>query len=189
MGVFGDIMAVAGLVTGLPLGIVGILANKNTAPDPLSEGNSIVRLGLGLVPSEYNNNVSNWYHDQDMGGKLPRFRAFNARNEFIGYSRQDKEAGPGQWASIEVVQNGTGRGQQATSLELRGVESDPVCISYIANTWSDGTKVGWLGDMGSYCGKPWFHSILFVQTENGPLYNVSMPLALNESSSTDDVKA
>jgi hypothetical protein len=170
---FSGVMAVAGLVAGLPLGILGVLPNKNTAPDPLSEGNSIVRLGIGLKLPEYDSNTTDWYTGQDMGGALPRFRVFNARNEFIGRSHGHKEAEDGQWASVEIIQNGTGRGQQATSLELRGAEGDPTCISYIAHTWSDGTKVGWLGDMGLHCGKHWYHSLLYVQTSNGGLHNVS----------------
>jgi hypothetical protein len=171
-------MAVAGMLVGLPLGILGILPNKNTAPDPLSEGNSIVRLGLGLIPVEMEGNDTNRYPDQDMGGPFPQIRVFNAREEYIGRSHGTRKVEPGQWASIEIVRNGTGKGQKATSLELRGDEGDPGCYSYIAHTWSDGTPVGWLGDIGKHCGKQWFYSLLYVQTAEGSLHNVSILVSI-----------
>ena len=54
-----------------------------------------------------------------------------------------------------------GSGQQPTYLQL--IASDnAICIAYIALTWSDGTKRGWVGDVGMACCQNWFHSDVFV---------------------------
>ena len=172
MGWVEGALAVAGIIIGVPLSIIGILPTKETVVDPLSAGNSVVRIGIGLLPKEHN--ASNPYPNLGYGGELPKFRVYNANGEYIGRSGDSGVLGPGQWATVEIRQNGTGRAQQAMSLELRGAADDPVCIAYMSHTWSDGMKVGWLGDMGRFCGRPWYHPKLMVPTTDEGMHNVSL---------------
>lgn len=156
------------------LGIVSVLPNGDTTPaiNPLTKGNSLVRLGIGLLPKEYADNLTNVDY-ADFGGHFPELRAYNENGALIGSSNpQSGIAGAGQWVTIEIVQNGTGQAQQATGLEIRGALDDPICIAYIAHIWSDGMTVGWLGDMGEWCQRPSYYSNLYVPTLNGSMHKV-----------------
>jgi hypothetical protein len=63
MGFVEGALAVAGLLVGVPLSVLGIIPDKTIVADPLTNGNSIVRLGIGLLPERLNNNISNAYYD------------------------------------------------------------------------------------------------------------------------------
>lgn len=165
-------LGVAGLLIGVPLSILGLIPDKTIVADPLSNGNSVVRLGIGLLPERLNNNISNAYYDQDFGGILPDIVAFNDNRQRIGSSRGSGKVGQGQWVNIEIHQNGTGRYQQPTSLELRGNLIDAVCIASLMHTWSDGMKVGMLGDMAEFCGQRWYYSSYKVPLANGGTHEV-----------------
>jgi len=46
-----------------------------------------------------------------------------------------------------------------------GKLTNAVCISYAAITWPDGSRYGWLGDIGYLCrgiGAPWYHAYTYV---------------------------
>ncbi|KAH7402344.1 hypothetical protein DE146DRAFT_754927 [Phaeosphaeria sp. MPI-PUGE-AT-0046c] len=107
-----------------------------------------------------------------MGGRIPSIRVYNEHGDFIGKapSSDSSYVSPGGWVTITVDQQGAGRSQQATFLEVAGADGDPVCVSYIGQTWSDGTRLAWVGDIGKYCRKPWYYSDLYVSMPNGTLY-------------------
>ena len=103
-------------------------------------------------------------------GTVPTIFAYNEQKGFIGqYSSGSGSptVEAGSFLDVTVDQSVTddhadvGSGQQPTYLQL--IASDnAICIAYIAQTWSDGTKRGWVGDVGKACGQNWFHSDVFV---------------------------
>jgi hypothetical protein len=163
-------LSVIGIITGSILGVIPIAIPDDHSPgvtDPLAAGNSLVRFGIGL-----NANTS---IKDTMGGRVPSIKVFNEHKELIGSAPSPNSSfvGPGAWTTVVVDQQGTGKSQQATFLEIAGSDVDPVCLSYIGQTWSDGTKLAWLGDIGFYCKKPWYYSDLYVTMTNGTMYKVS----------------
>jgi hypothetical protein len=168
MGAADIALSVAGFIAGGVFGILSLLPSKDVTPDPLAHGNSLIRIGIGLNATPIYE-----YPGRDMGGALPNVRVYNENFEVIGLGHNGNKFGPGQWATIQVDQNGTGIGQQPTYLELAGAANDPICIAYIGQTWSDGTKLGWLGDVGQYCGMPFYYSNLFVAKTDGEMHKVS----------------
>jgi hypothetical protein len=163
---------VIGIVLGNVLGIISLLSTPTLTPDPLTAGHSIVRIGIGLptyppVPS-FNSSY------QTMGGTIPSFRVYNENKALIGHATSDdhQTVGEGQFRTVTVVHNTSGLSQQPSYLQVAG-GSDDVCIAYLGQTWSDGTKLGWLGDIGKFCGARWYYSNLFVEMSNGTMYKVS----------------
>jgi hypothetical protein len=155
-------------VAGIALGIAQFkLESGPAAPDQLALGNSRVRFGFGLSPDQYNAN-------QTMGGRVPSIKVYNDRNEQIGNasSPSSSVALAGQYIDVTVEQSV--KFQQASYLEVNAMDGDMVCLAYIGQTWSDGTKLGWLGDIGRFCGMFWYHSTLHIAMENGTLYSVSI---------------
>jgi hypothetical protein len=163
-------LSVIGIITGTILGIIPLALPDNNSPatlDPLAAGNSLVRLGIGL-------NANTAINDT-MGGRVPSIKVYNEHKDLIGSapSPNSSHVGPGGWVTITVNQQGAGKSQQAAFLEVAGADGDPVCIAYIGQTWSDGTRLAWVGDIGSYCKKTWYYSDLYVSMTNGTLYKVS----------------
>jgi hypothetical protein len=167
-------------VLGNALGIIPLLGNSNLTPDPLSAGNSLVRIGIGL-PTTLNgpssSESSNSSHYRTMGGMIPSLRVYNENKEVIGTSASDNynTISEGQFTTVTVYQNSSGSSQQAPFLQVAG-GSDDICIAYLGQTWADGTKLGWLGDVGKFCGARWYYSNLFVVMQNGTMNKVRCSL-------------
>lgn len=152
-------LEVFGLFVGGLLGIVDLLLPPPEIPtSPLQQGHSLLRFGIGL-----NSSVP-----QSLGGTIPSVRVWNEEGVLIGSAvgAASRDIQPGTFKTVEVVHNDSYLFQQPTYLEIAG-GSDAVCLAYIAQTWADGTQLGWLGDMGKYCGTQWYYSNLFVSTKNG----------------------
>lgn len=163
-------LSVIGLLFGTILGIVPIALPEDkpqSSVDPLAAGNSLVRLGIGLN--------ANLAINDTMGGRVPSIKVYNEHRDVIGSAPSSDSAyvSPGGWVTITVNQQGEGRYQQATFLEVAGADGDAVCVSYIGQTWSDGTRLAWVGDIGAYCRKTWYYSDLYISMPNGTLYKVS----------------
>jgi hypothetical protein len=110
-----------------------------------------------------------------MGGRVPSIKVYNEHKDLIASapSPNSSHRGPGGWVTITVNQQGAGKSQQATFLEVAGVDGDPVCVSYIGQAWSDGTRLAWVGDIGAYCKRTWYYSDLYVSRTNETLHKVS----------------
>ena len=178
----GIALNVVSLISGDILGVLGLLASSDIIPvDPLTQGHSRVRIGIGLSTNT-NNSIEGKY----MGGTIPSLEVFNENRVPIGMARSWNKSWveAGQFIDITVTQNQTF--QQPTYLQVAGGPSE-VCIAYLGQTWADGTKLGWLGDIGRYCGAKWYHSNLYVETVNGTMYKASfcasstLPTASGES--------
>ncbi|KAF2444021.1 hypothetical protein P171DRAFT_494147 [Karstenula rhodostoma CBS 690.94] len=146
-------LEVFGLFVGGILGIVDLLLPPPEIPtSPLQQGHSLLRFGIGL-----NSSVP-----QSLGGTIPSVRVWNEEGILIGSAvgASSRDVQPGTFKTVEVVHNDSYLFQQPTYLEIAG-GSDAVCLAYIAQTWADGTQLGWLGDMGKYCGTQWYYSNLF----------------------------
>ncbi|KAH7348012.1 hypothetical protein BKA66DRAFT_477677 [Pyrenochaeta sp. MPI-SDFR-AT-0127] len=158
------VLELVSFATSVGLGIAQILipSDSGAAIDQLALGNSRVRLGFGFNP---NRKVIN----DTMGGRVPSIRVYNDHAKRIGMASSpiDSIAVAGQWIDITVVQDV--KFQQPTFLEVDAMDKDLVCLAYIGQTWSDGTKLGWLGDIGRFCGTAWHHSALYVSKADGGL--------------------
>jgi len=170
---------IVGIVLGNVLGIVPLLGNSNLTPDPLTAENPLVRIGIGL-PSRLNDpssstssNCSDSSNYRTTGGTIPSLRVYNENKELIGHSSPDyyNTISEGQFTTVTVYQNSSGSYQQSPFLQVTG-GSDDICIAYLGQTWADGTKLGWLGDVGKFCGARWYYSNLFVEMRNGTMYKV-----------------
>jgi len=69
----------------------------------------------------------------------------------------------GSHQDITIFQRGepVGEGEKAPYIQLFA-SNEAVCIAYIGQTMADGTVMGWLGDIGRACGRPWYHSNILV---------------------------
>jgi hypothetical protein len=163
------VLEILGLITGVGLdGAQFLIPGDTSQPgmqDPLAQGNSLVRLGFGFNPDR---SVVN----DTMGGRVPSIRVYNDHATKIGNASSSTSsiAVAGQWVDIIVEQEI--KAQQPTFLEVDAMDGDMVCLAYIGQTWSDGTKLGWLGDIGRFCGKSWYYSTLHISMTNGTLYTV-----------------
>jgi hypothetical protein len=152
-------LEVFGLFADGILGLVDLLLPPPEIPtSPLQQGHSLLRFGIGL-----NSSVS-----QSLGGTIPSVKVWNEEGILMGSAvgSPSRDIKPGTFQTVEVFHNDSYLYQQPTYLEISG-GSDAVCLAYIAQTWPDGTQLGWLGDMGKYCGTQWYYSNLFVSTKNG----------------------
>lgn len=162
-------LEVFGLFLGGALSLIDILLPPPEIPtSPLQQGHSLLRFGIGL-----NSTAST-----SLGGIIPSVKVWNEEGVFIGAAigSSVSDIQPGTFKTVEVRHNDSYLFQQPTYVEVSG-GSDAVCVAYMAQTWADGTQLGWLGDMGRYCGKEWYYSSLFVSTKNGT-YKVSYSTAL-----------
>ncbi|KAF2110306.1 hypothetical protein BDV96DRAFT_603901 [Lophiotrema nucula] len=165
-------LEVLGLLSGNILDLVPLLLPDEPNHDPLTEGNSLVRFGIGLSPDPNFNDL--------MGGIVPSIKVYNEKKQMIGNasSSNTTTVGPGQYVTVTVTHQGSGQFQQPSYLQVEADTADiehAICISYIGQTWSDGTKLGWLGDIGAYCSQnhkdiSWYYSELYVGMVNGTMY-------------------
>lgn len=162
-------LEVFGLILGTILGIVDlVLPPPGISIDFLKQGHSLVRIGVGLKNSSS--------EDVTLGGTVPSIQIFNENRARIGQAVgfMSHNVGEGAFVDVPVFHDKDYTFQQPTYLEVTG-GPDAICVAYIAQTWADGTQLGWLGDMGKFCGEKWYYSNLYVGTKNSSQYKVSQP--------------
>ena len=54
--------------------------------------------------------------------------------------------------------------QQSPYILVSPADSNAICVAYMTLTWPDGGQHGWTGDMGQYCGLPWYPSNMDIGT-------------------------
>ncbi|KAF2665822.1 hypothetical protein BT63DRAFT_459400 [Microthyrium microscopicum] len=148
----GIILSVIGLVLDGILGIIQILPIISVVPQGAQ---SIVRIAAGL------------HEEEKLGGDIPGITVWNENGKRLGSVKQSGQIEAGSFADIAVPQ--TPPGQQPTYLRIEGGKKS-ICVAYIGHAWSDGTQLGWLGDMGSQCGKQFYYSDVIVHRSNGTQY-------------------
>ncbi|KAH0565860.1 hypothetical protein GP486_000738 [Trichoglossum hirsutum] len=148
----GIIIGIAGLINGLAFGILSVLPKMT--PDKVDGVDSKVRIAVGLA--------------SQMGGDSPYIAAFNEMTQFVGYYDPSGKIETGGFSDFNINQHcdKCRKGQQATYLQIFAGD-DAICVAYIGQTWADGTKLGWLGDMGKVCGMPNYYSNIQVEMADG----------------------
>jgi hypothetical protein len=150
LGAIGDIADIGAFLIDI-LDLILPLAVPKPGPQ------STVRIAVGL------------HNTDDLGGNVPGVQLWNENGEPLGSAGVSNDKfGSGTFTDIVVNQKSN---QQPTNLQIQG-GSDSICIAYIGHTWPDGTKRGWLGDMGRYCDKQWYYSSVYVTQSNGSAYTV-----------------
>ena len=152
-------LSVFGIVAGGIIGLIDLLLPPPEIPvSPLDLGHSLLRFGIGLNSSS----------EESLGGTIPSVKVWNEEGVMIGSAIGSSlnTIQPGTFKTVVVYHNDSYTFQQPTFVEVAG-GTDAVCIAYIVQTWSDKMQLGWLGDMGRYCGTQWYYSKVFVPTKNG----------------------
>ncbi|KAH7384496.1 hypothetical protein BKA66DRAFT_608689 [Pyrenochaeta sp. MPI-SDFR-AT-0127] len=156
------VLQVIALIAGAVPGLVQIfLPPGDVKVDILAEGNSILRIGIGLNSSS----------TESLGGTVPAIKVFNEEKVQIGEApgSSSNNVKEGAFTVVPIFHDANHTFQQPTYVELAG-GTDAVCIAYLAQTWADNTQLGWLGDIGKLCGAKWYHSNLYVTTKNDKMY-------------------
>jgi hypothetical protein len=152
------ILNVLGLISGLVLGILPLslpLREVQNAPQ------SIVRVAIGLSDGPFNNSK--------LKGDTPGITVWNENGERLGSVKpSSNKVEAGSFVDITVSQSSN---QQPTYMRVEG-GSDSICVAYLGHSWPDGTKRGWLGDMGKLCNIQWYYSSVYVTEANGSQYTV-----------------
>ncbi|KAF1845198.1 uncharacterized protein K460DRAFT_405464 [Cucurbitaria berberidis CBS 394.84] len=156
-------LEVFGLLVGGVLGIVDLFlpAASPLHLSALEEGHSLLRIGIGLNASS----------GESLGGTIPSINVFNEEKSHIGYAGGSPytHVENGTFITVTVLHDSGHTFQQPTYVEVAG-GPDAVCIAYIAQTWADGTQLGWLGDVGKFCGAKWYYSNTYISTKNGSMH-------------------
>jgi hypothetical protein len=148
------ILNVLGLISGLVLGIIPL---SLPLPEIQSGPQSIVRVAIGLSDNS------------QLGGDIPGITVWNENGDRLGsVNPSSNKVEVGSYVDITVSQSSN---QQPTYMRVEG-GSDSICVAYLGHSWPDGTKRGWLGDMGKLCNKQWYYSTLYVTEANGSQYTV-----------------
>lgn len=146
--------------------VISLVANKlhftgfgpNEIPPWKTKDGSTVRIALAL-----NSETDGPFQAE---GKTPAVLAFGNAFQYLGrspYFEEDSYFPTGSYIDMEIEQY-RGHGQQSPYLQIFA-GNDAICIAYIGQTMSDGTTMGWVGDMGRACGKPWYHSNVGIGTD------------------------
>jgi hypothetical protein len=148
------ILNVLGLVSSLILGIIPL---SLPLPEVQKGPQSIVRVAIGLSDKPM------------LGGDIPGITVWNEQGDMLGsVNPSSNKVEAGSYVDIAVSQSSN---QQPTYMQVEG-GSDSICVAYLGHSWPDGTKRGWLGDMGKFCNKQWYYSTLYVTEANGSQYTV-----------------
>ena|ERR1700753_861357 len=140
--------------------LLGILQLVPLDSNKVSSGaQSIVRIGIGLYDGV---NI--------LGGDTPGITVWNEDGDRLGTTQAStQQVKDGSFVDIIVPQNPPN--QQPTYLKVEGGRNS-ICMAYISHTWPDGTKRGWLGDIGNMCDKQYYYSNIYVTEANGTQYKV-----------------
>lgn len=160
-------LQVFGLFVGGLLGIIDLVlpAESPIFMSDLSQGHSLLRIGIGL----------NKTSTESLGGTIPSIKVWNEDKVQIGQALGSPATyvENGTFTTVTVHHDDGYTFQQPAYVEVSG-GPDAVCIAYVAQTWPDGTQLGWLGDMGKFCGAEWYYSNVFISTKNGSMHKVSI---------------
>ncbi|CAO2655682.1 Nn.00g044850.m01.CDS01 [Neocucurbitaria sp. VM-36] len=163
MAAVGIALEVFGLFASGILGIVDLLlpAESPVYISDLAQGHSLLRIGIGLNTSS----------PESLGGTVPLIQVYNEEQVPIGHADElsSNLVENGTFTTVTVRHDTGYTFQQPTYVEIAG-GPDAVCIAYLAQTWADGTQLGWLGDMGKFCGAKWYYSNTYISTRNGSMH-------------------
>lgn len=151
------VIEVVALIAEIGLGILQILPliESNSAPG----AQSIVRIGIGMFNGSDN-----------FGGDVPAITVWNEDGKRLGKAQPKGTIESGSFADVVVPQSSAN--VQPTYVKVEG-GSNSICIAYIGHAWPDGTKRGWLGDMGKHCNRQYYYSNVYVTQSNGTQHKVS----------------
>jgi hypothetical protein len=105
-----------------------------------------------------------------MGGSAPYLATYDENFFPLGFVESSARIDVGTYKDITIKHNRP-KVQPTYLVVVPGADS--ICIAYISQTWPDGTKVGWLGDIGEYCGYSNYYSNIYVTMADGGQYKVS----------------
>jgi hypothetical protein len=164
-------LSIVGAVESAVTSIIQLIDKLN----PVAQGdNSEVRIAAGLAGAGQSAN--------NLGGNIPKLFAWDDNAQPIGrFWRSPLDSstiGEGQFADLTVDQKHFNQGgKQAIWLTVQADGADAICIAYLAQTWADGTKKAWLGDMNYVCDQAWAYSNVIVEQTDGGDYKVSQNAA------------
>lgn len=130
---------VIGIISGLMTMFTFVDDNFS---DEVSSTKTTMRIVTGLDGTEGLNNA---------GGDYPDVRLFGDKGKFLGAKYDPGFIPDGTHYDLTIDQK---TGQQPTYALFTG-NTDAVCIAYIAATWPDNQKYGWVGSWARECGYPW----------------------------------
>lgn len=100
---------------------------------------------------------------ENAGGRIAALNLYSEKQEQLNHTKwhryNEKEGNVGQATFTDFSLDS--QGKQPTYVQIINSE-DAICIAYIAQTWPDGQKRGWTGDMGRVCGQSWAWSDITV---------------------------
>ena len=148
---------VIGVVSGV-LGIVSFFQGvfPDPPPDTSKAGSSHLRIASGMDGGGMS----------EAGGHITKINLYNEYREQVGgvdyrLPWEDGNIEDGSFTDFTLDSNG----QQPTYVQILGSD-DAVCVAYITQTWPDGIKRGWSGDMGMICDQShWAYSNVIVSDD------------------------
>ncbi|KAF2688910.1 hypothetical protein K458DRAFT_414590 [Lentithecium fluviatile CBS 122367] len=105
----------------------------------------------------------------DTNGNAPHVAAFDIDGNLIGSVKggDDIAKGAPYDAKIEMKADGSdGSAAQAEYISLSQAGVDAICVAGISVTWPDGLEFAWYGDVGEFCGAPWYHSTTILSSKD-----------------------
>ena len=167
LGVFGSFYGPIGTSLGLVSAIIGLITASKANQPKEHWGGTIVRMQAGLdQPPGYGFPVVS-----NAGGDVPVMIGFNFRGEYVGDSKRIDAANAnylheGAFTDINIPHVEDKKTQQVPLLQVLAGDN-AVCVAYLGVVWADDTKLGWLGDMGYWCGGEWSYSKIIVGEDDG----------------------
>ena len=127
--------------------------------DP-KHGDSAVRVAVALDGGKPG---SKHFNPQGADGRAPGVLVYNPVYNYVGHSdwKHRPHIASGSYADLTIYQE-EGPGQQTPWVQLYAGD-DAICVAYVSQRMSDGTELGWLGDMGRACGQDWYHSNIVLE--------------------------
>lgn len=105
----------------------------------------------------------------DTNGNAPNVAAFDLDGNLIGSVKGGDDVAKGApWdAKIKMKADGSdGSAAQAEYISLSQAGVDAICIAGISVTWPDGLEFAWYGDVGEFCGAPWYLSSTVLSSKD-----------------------
>ena len=135
------------------------LMPRASAFDP-KHGDSAIRVAVALDGGKPG---SKHFDPQGADGRAPGVLVYNPVYNYVGHSdwKHRPHIASGSYTDLTIYQE-EGPGQQAPWVQLYAGD-DAICVAYVSQRMSDGTGLGWLGDMGRACGQDWYHSNVVLE--------------------------
>ena len=127
--------------------------------DP-KHGDSAIRVAVALNGGKPG---GKHFDPQGADGRAPGVLVYNPVYDYVGHSnwKHRPNIASGSYTDLTIYQD-EGSGQQAPWVQLYAGD-DAICVAYVSQRMSDGTGLGWLGDMGRACGQDWYHSNIVLE--------------------------